>query len=522
MWRIKTERSLSKEIVKRLLKQPNGPEKLMSDAEAAFEAAWELYISGFAPAGAFLARCVKRVQFKARVKDKLIFERESFLKTLSSVDPKLRKNAARLMGELEIPEAVPLLLEALKSEPQRFVRPSLILALGKIGGSEVLKALQSYIVPDAIDASETKHAIAERDALTTALAALASPKRHTFTNLKRPYLIELRAPDRLSVILENELRALGFSDAHAVDSSSVRLTTDNITGLYEARSFQELLFVAADDAALIPKSIVFKAKPFLEELMVSSHEGEPPFGCRVEIRGNVEERATLAKETAQLLQGNVILNAPGSYEAELRVEPKVNGGARLFIKLHSVLDDRFSYRLAAIPASIHPATAAAVLRYAGAYLKENARVLDPFCGSGTLLIEREKYRSCEALTGVDIAHAAIDIARQNAAAAESHAKFIVNDCLRFTANRKYDEVIANLPFGNRVGTHQQNERLYKAFVTRLSEWLKPNGVAVLYTMEFTLLKNLIRETPALKLIAQERTEAGGLMPGIFVLQVKPR
>jgi 23S rRNA G2445 N2-methylase RlmL len=169
---------------------------------------------------------------------------------------------------------------------------------------------------------------------------------------------------------------------------------------------------------------------------------------------------------------------------------------------------------------MHPATAAAVLHYAGVYLKENARVLDPFCGSGTFLIEREKFRKCEALTGVDIAHAAIDIARQNAAAAGSRAKFIVNDCLRFTADRKYDEVIANLPFGNRVGTHAQNERLYAAFVARLPEWLKPNGAAVLYTMEFTLLKKLIRETPALKLIAQERTEAGGLMPGIFVLQMK--
>jgi len=517
---IKTERPLSKEIVKRLLEQPNGPEKLMSDAEAAFEAAWELYILGFAPAGAFLARCIKKSAFRARVKDKLVFEREPFLLTLSSEDPKLRKNAARLMGELELKEVVPLLTEALKNEKQRFVRPSLILALGKIGGSEALSALKSYTVPEAGDASEVKHASMEHEALITALAALAAPKRHAFTGLKRPYVIELRSPDRLSTVLENEIHELGYTDARAVDPSCVRLTTDNILGLMEARCFNEILFVASDDAALMPKSIAFKAKPFLNELMLSAHAGEPPFGCRVEIRGNVEERSALAKETAHLLEDNVLVNAPGSYEAELRAEPKTNGGARLFVKLNSVPDDRFSYRLAAIPASMHPATAAAVLRYAGTYLKENARVLDPFCGSGTLLIEREKFRKCEALTGVDIAHAAIDIARRNAAAAGSRAKFIVNDCLRFTADRKYDEVIANLPFGNRVGTHAQNERLYAALVARLPEWLKPNGIAVLYTMEFTLLKKLIRETPALKLIAQERTEAGGLMPGIFVLQFK--
>ncbi len=492
----------------------------MSDADAAFEAAWELYLSGFAPAGAFLERCIKKAAFRARVADKLLFARAAFFRALSSEDPKLRKNAARLMGGMQLPEAVPLLIEALKVEQQRFVRPSLILALGKIGGSSALKALQEHTVPEAADASEFKHASEEKEALLTALAALAAPKRHAFTGLKRPYLIELRAPDRLSEVLENELGTLGFTDAHAVNSSSVRFTSDNVAGLMGARCFHELLFVAADDAALTSKSVAFKAKPFLEELMLSSHAGEPPFGCRVEIRGDVEDRAALAKETAHLVQGDVLVNAPGSYEAELRVEPKANGGARLFVKLLSVPDGRFSYRLAAIPASMHPATAAAVLRYAGAYLKENARILDPFCGSGTFLIEREKLTKCEALTGVDIAHAAIDIARKNAAAAESRAKFIVNDCLRFAANRKYDEVIANLPFGNRVGTHAQNDRLYAGFIARLPEWLKPNGVAVLYTMEFTLLKKLLRETPALKLVAQERTEAGGLMPGIFVLQSK--
>ena len=145
-------------------------------------------------------------------------------------------------------------------------------------------------------------------------------------------------------------------------------------------------------------------------------------------------------------------------------------------------------------------------------------MLDPFCGSGTLLIEREKLTPCDALTGVDIAHAAIDIARENAAAADCGAKFIANDCLRFEANRKYDEVISNLPFGNRVGTHAQNERLYAGLLEKLPQWLKPGGVAVLYTMEFTLLKKLLRETPALRLVAHERTEAGGLMPGIFILQ----
>ncbi|MCE5235698.1 MAG: methyltransferase [Eubacteriales bacterium] len=519
--RIKQEQALSREIVKRLLEQPNGPEKLMDDADTAFDAAWALYLEGFAPAGAFLARCAKKAAFRARMEDRLLFEREDFLKTLSSENPKMRKNAARLMGELRISGAAELIVAALEKEPQRFVRPSLILALGKTGGAAAETALKAYEVPGAKDETEKKHFEEELTALFTARAALTAPKRHAFTGLKKPYLIELRAPDRLSEALVAELNALGFSEARAVSPSGVRLTTDDISGLMQARCFHELLFVVSDDAALAPKSVAFKAKPFLEELMINAHEGERPFGFRVEVRAQSEERAALVKEIALLLNGETLANAPGSYEAELRAEQKPNGGARLTVKLSSIPDERFSYRLGAIPASMHPATAAAVLRYAAAYLKEGSRVLDPFCGSGTLLIEREKLTACEALTGVDIAHAAIDVARQNAAAAGSSARFIVNDCLRFEANRKYDEVISNLPFGNRVGTHAHNERLYAEFIARLPLWLKPNGVALLYTMEFTLLKKLLRETPALRLVAQERTEAGGLMPGIFLLQNRP-
>ncbi len=509
---------LSQEETARLLLEPNGPERLMERAEAAFDAAWELYLSGSASAGAFLVRCAKKDVFRARMANRLLFERARFFDALQSENPKLRKNAARLMGELQMAGSAEALLAALKKETQRFVRPSLLLALGKTGGEEAKAALAAYTVPAAENETEKKHFDEEQEALFTALSALAAPKRHAFDGLKKPYLLELRAPDRLSQMLSEELNELGFPDARAVNSESVRLTTSDVASVMKARCFTELLFVAAEDAGLAPKSIVFKAKGFLEELLAGAHGGEPPFGYRIEIRGQADDRAALIKETARLLNGETLVNAPGSYEAELRAEVKPNGGARLFVKLYTLPDERFSYRVGALPASMHPATAAAVLRFARAYLKENARVLDPFCGSGTFLIERERLSSCGALTGVDIAHEAVSVARQNAAAANSKAKFIVNDCLRFEANRRYDEVISNLPFGNRVGTHAQNERLYAGFLKLLPLWLRPGGVAVLYTMEFTLMKKLLKENPSLRLLKQERTEAGGLMPGIFLLE----
>ena len=54
---------MSTDKVAARLKEPTGAEKLMESAEAAFPAAWELFLSGDAQAAAFLCRCAKRKVF---------------------------------------------------------------------------------------------------------------------------------------------------------------------------------------------------------------------------------------------------------------------------------------------------------------------------------------------------------------------------------------------------------------------------------------------------------------------------
>mgnify|MGYP002245200123 CR=1 FL=1 len=60
-----------------------------------------------------------------------------------------------------------------------------------------------------------------------------------------------------------------------------------------------------------------------------------------------------------------------------------------FLKLYTIPMQRFSYRKNVVAASIHPSLAAMLVSLAKPYLKENAQILDPFCGVGTMLIERD-------------------------------------------------------------------------------------------------------------------------------------
>jgi len=77
-----------------------------------------------------------------------------------------------------------------------------------------------------------------------------------------------------------------------------------------------------------------------------------------------------------------------------------------------------------------------------------------------------------------------------------------------------------MPFGNRVGTHESNEPLYRAFVGRLPELLAPGGVAALYTMEHRLLTDCLKREKRLETLADLRTEAGGLNPRVTVVRRK--
>lgn len=511
---------MNRERVKRILSEPNGTEKLADRAEQAFDPAWALYCEEKSSAAcAFLVRLAKQKKYREEIIARLASDKADILEgMLLAEDAKLRKNTARLMGALKDEKYTDSLIRSLDNESMRFVKPSIILAIGACGGDRARAFLEKYYIEPAMDESETTHVNEEKRALATALKNLTHMPKHEFISLDGEYDFELRAPDRLVGSLLYDLDEAGF-EGYTHKGNSVFIKTADIEGLYKLRSMQSLLMPIAMSVEKVGTAELIACTRFIRDFFEGCCKGEPPYGYRIEMKGETEKKADKVYELASVIDSDKVKNSFSDYEIELIFE-SVRGKTNIYARATLIKDTRFDYREQSLPASIHPATAAAVLRYAMEHMKVNARVLDPCCGSGTLLIEREKLAPASNLTGVDIAHKAIDIARANAEKVESRAKFICNDMLRFEAKRPYDEVIANLPFGNRVGTHTSNERLYAGLLDKLPTWLNENGVAILYTMEFTLLKKLIRERPKLELVTETRTEAGGLMPGIFILKLK--
>lgn len=518
-------KKLTAEAIKKRLEEANGPERLASDNTIDKLALLEVAAKLFMEEGigsALLVRLMKSRQYMLR-----LTANEDFLAAVrretGSDSPKLRRNAARMLGQVSREEAdVLLLIDMLAKEDTRFVIPTILLSIGSIGGERAQAFLDAYTPTPPADETESKHYENEIEALKLARVTAMKHEKHVFKGLDKKYEIELVTPDRLSEQLKEELDDIGI-EAYDVRMGSLKVKTDDYEGLFCARCFSEALFTAAIGISMKPKVVAEKARAFMLDLMRSTHEGEPPYRYRIEVNGEVENRTEYKKQLRDLIDNESIVNSPSDYELELRIEAN-NNASRVYVKLMTVKDKRFAYRLESIPASMNPATAAAVLRLASEYLTVNARVIDPCCGSGTMLFERGLISPCDSLTGVDIAHKAIDVARRNSEAAArmgiKQAKFICNDILRFESKRPYDELVCNLPFGNRVGTHSSCEALYSGLLDRLPQLVRSGGVAVLYTMEFTMLKRMIKERPNLEILKQERTEAGGLMPMIFILRVK--
>ncbi len=430
---------------------------------------------------------------------------------LRSDEPKARKNAARLLSAIGTQPDVPALSEALAREGTRFVVPSILLALGAIGGRAAENALSAYAPPLPESPEQEKHCAEIQTAYKKAVGRLAPQPASAIHSLSEPAPLLLVPPSGFADVLIDELRAHGAHGEAAL--GGVRVVERDLGALYRCRCLLEAL-IPCGEARLEPAAIAAAAKRGWQCFCPPGEEPALPY--RVELRQYAGDRGAFIRSVVRAVGGT---DNPSGYAWELRVDCLPDQTARVFVKPCAVNDQRFAYRKGALPASIHPVTAAAIARAAklrcgfGAHAR--VRVYDPCCGSGTLLIETGRLFDGAVLMGTDIAPNAVRIARENTAAAHCRATILQKDCLRFEAREPFDLIVANLPFGNRVGSHESNEALYRGLIERLPALLAAEGVAVLYTMEGRLLERCLKAQRALGISDSIRTDAGGLTPRVY-------
>jgi tRNA (guanine6-N2)-methyltransferase len=149
-------------------------------------------------------------------------------------------------------------------------------------------------------------------------------------------------------------------------------------------------------------------------------------------------------------------------------------------------------------------------------------VLNMACGSGTLLIERLAFGRPRAAIGCDTDPAALDCARANLLAAgyEREVRLEQWDAgstpLR---DASVSMICADLPFGQLVGSHRENEQLYPRVFAEAARVAAPGARMVVLTHEVRLLEH-VAEQYAAQWSVQEvlRVRSGGMTPRVVLFQ----
>lgn len=437
---------------------------------------------------------------------------DSMRRFLLSDDAKTRKNAALLMGELDMSDFAQDLMEAYQKEEQLFVRPAFLEALKNydIGKSllffkEQAKALQNTQLTE----ENKKHISEELKQLTELIVSVEGIVRHKFTGfgpLKEPVECILltnrlhREITEAQVVKEAERRA--EKDGGASEEikripfkGGVRFRTGELRFLRNIRTFSEILFVIPGFAAsdFKPEAAAravadSKIMNLLERLHTGGKrsEGEGPFYFRVELKSglDLEQKSRFAKRfSAELerLTDRRLVNLTSDYEIELRLIESKDGKLNALLKLYTMEDKRFDYFKSHTASSIKPVNAALLAELAKEYLKPDARVLDPFCGVGTMLIERQKTVKADTSYGIDINGEALEGAKRNTEAAGQVIHYINRDFFTFRHEYLFDEIFTDMPFAMGERGLPDIERIYQRFFAQAKEVLAQEGRIIMFS-----------------------------------------
>jgi len=179
------------------------------------------------------------------------------------------------------------------------------------------------------------------------------------------------------------------------------------------------------------------------------------------------------------------------------------------------LSDR-EWRIEYVPAGINPSLAYIMCLIAD--LKDSDIVYDPFCGASVLPITALKYFNVKRVVCSDISGNAIEKSKHNFYSAnidgDRYKLFGCDIKKNKLSKQNIDKIISNLPFGIRVGSHEENEEAYKALEVLAKKILRTKGKIVLLTQEKVLIREVFKKSDW-NVKSVMRVNEGGLLPEVF-------
>ena len=449
-----------------------------------------------------LRSLIKEHECKVQAYELLKEHDDLLISFLASEDAKTRKNAALLIGDLQISHLADDLFKAYESENTRFVKSSYLTALLQLDIPQLVPKLvdqKKLLEQTEITEENRKHVDEELREINKILIKYNGIKRHT------PILEGVRAELLLTTNkLHREIvrRQLPVKETKLHPFGEI-VKTDNIRLIMKVRTYRQMYFMINTEGLLSGNEREMASqlwKSDMYDILRRMHREPGPFYYRIESSADGEFQSRLSAALDRL-SGGKLINSANNYEIVIKLIQTRDGSYFPCLRLCSVKDDRFTYRKNVLSTSIHPSTAALLVELAKPYLKENAQIMDPFCGVGTMLIERKLAVPAREIYATDIYGDAIEMGRENARIAKTGINFIHRDFFDFKHDYKFDELITDMPVRGKQ-TRSEMELFYERFFDKAKQILAKGGIIVMYSNEIGFVKKQIRLRPEYKLLQE--------------------
>ncbi|MCD8074247.1 MAG: HEAT repeat domain-containing protein [Lachnospiraceae bacterium] len=446
---------------------------------------------------------------------------------LSHEDPKVRKNAALVLGKMESEDLLPVLFDAYRKEKTRFIRADYLKAMSELDYRPLLAGLEQQLaslrdVPEW-QPEEWKHVSEEIRVLQTMVLRCSGVRHHRFSGEKEPEDVILLTNRRQREATAEQIQKGKIT----MLAGGVRVDGASLKDIRQIRTYSELLFpvrtrtLLADQPAQCGELLAGPVLTLLDRI----YNGAGAFLFRIELRGQnpggsphgehpsreaaagadvfcvgqyQEKKGVYLRKLSDALEkasGARLINSVTDYEVEVRLVLRKDGSFAAMLKPSASFDGRFEYRKEVVASSIAPVNAALTAYLARPWLKEGAQILDPFCGVGTMLIERSRAVKTGTMYGLDLFGEAIEKARRNTQRAGCIVNYVHRDYFTFTHEYLFDEVVTDMPQTVPEGSRGALRELYHRFFGTIGALLKEEAVLIIYSSEPNYVLESVRAVP---------------------------
>jgi tRNA (guanine10-N2)-dimethyltransferase len=196
------------------------------------------------------------------------------------------------------------------------------------------------------------------------------------------------------------------------------------------------------------------------------------FCIRIKGKTSFQEKELASMIWKKLVKPKVDLENPKTNVQFFFTDKNVHCGILLYKNMEKFMERRPHLRKGFHPTSMHPKLARALVNLSR--IKKGQTLLDPFCGTGGILIEAGLlgYK----LKGNDIDEKMIEMTKKNLKQYKLKAKLTKKDALKI--KDQVDAIVTDLPYG-KGSYHSINlDELYKRFFEKAYTLLKPGKYLV--------------------------------------------